>query len=235
MNDYILFIDTETSDMPHYWDAPTSQVNKWPYILQVAWTVCTNKGEDVLTRNYFINPGEISMGIEAEKLHGISLDYLKKNGIKRKQVLEKLTADLNQFQPLIVGHFLKYDLKMLEVSYNRSEMKQNFLSLPKFCTMFNTRSIFLGLNSRLLRLNELYRSLFRKDLENQHNALIDANATKDCFFELLKRGLINDKTIYKQKKYFKGDGNIFLLKKVVMPLMIAIITIFVLYMLIKAI
>ncbi len=235
MNNYILFIDTETSDMPQHWEAPTNQVNKWPYILQVAWTICTNKGENVLTRNFFINPGDINMGEQAEKLHGITLDFLKKNGIKRKQVLQKLTEDLTQFQPLVVGHFLKYDLKMLDVSYNRSHLESNLFSLPKFCTMFNTRSIFLGLNSRLLRLNELYHSLFRKDLLNQHNALVDANATRDCFFELLKRGEINDKIISKQKKYFKGDGNFTLLKKVVIPIMIAIITIFVIYMLMTAI
>ncbi len=235
MNNYILFIDTETSDMPQHWEASTRQVNKWPYILQVAWTICTNKGEDVLTRNFFINPGDIKMGAEAEKLHGITLDFLKRNGIKRKQVLQKLSEDLNQFQPLVVGHFLKYDLKMLDVSYNRSKMESSLFSLPKFCTMFNTRSIYLGLNSRLLRLNELYHSLFRKDLNNQHNALVDANATRDCFFELLKRGEINDKTISKQRNYFKGDGKFALLKKVVIPVMIAIITIFVLYMLMTAI
>ncbi len=233
MNNYVLFIDTETSDRPQHWGAPTSQSAKWPYILQVAWTVCNNKGEDILTRNFYINPGEITMGVEAEKLHGITLDFLKKNGIKRKQVLQKLTEDLEQFQPLIVGHFLKYDLKMLEVSYNRSDIKQSFLPFQKFCTMFNTRSIFLGLNSRLLRLNELYHSLFRKDFKNPHNALADANATKDCFFEMVKRGLITDKTIKKQRSYFNAEGNNSLLKKVVMPIMIAIITIFVAYMLAK--
>ncbi|MCW3786332.1 3'-5' exonuclease [Plebeiibacterium sediminum] len=235
MNDYILFLDTETSDKPKYWNAPTDEVDHWPYILQIAWTICKKSGETVLTHDYYINPGDIKMSEESMRVHGITLDFLKKNGIKREEVLQQLSDDLEKFNPLVVGHFLKFDIKMIEVGFNRAGIKQSFLHRPRFCTMFVTRSIFLGANSRLLRLNELYKSLFGAEFKNQHNALYDALAAKDCFFELLKKGQIKEKEFIKQAKYFKEKHNSGLLKKVVMPSIILVIIIFVLYLLLVSI
>ncbi len=232
MNNYILFLDTETSDKPKHWNASTGEVEQWPYILQIAWTVCEKSGETVLTKDFYINPGDIEMGEESMKVHGITLDFLKKNGIKRQQVLQKLSDDLNKYNPLVVGHFLKFDIKMLEVGFNRAGIKQSFVKRPKFCTMFFTRSIFLGANNRLLRLNELYKSLFGEEFKNQHNALYDALAAKDCFFKLLNQGKIKDKEFDIQAKYFDEFAKSWVLKKVVIPFLVLVFVIFVVYFLI---
>ncbi len=235
MNDYILFLDTETSDKPKYWNAPTDEVDHWPYILQIAWTICKKSGETILTHDFYINPGDIEMSVESMRVHGITLDYLKKNGIKREEVLQQLSDDLNKYNPLVVGHFLKFDIKMIEVGFNRAGIKQSFMNRARFCTMFFTRSVFPGASSRLLRLNELYKSLFGEEFKNQHNALYDALAAKDCFFELLHKGQIKDKEFIKQANYFKENRNSGLLKKVVIPSIILVIIIFVLYLLLVSI
>lgn len=200
-NEYILFIDTETSDKPRKWTAPTSHTDKWPYLLQVAWVICDNKGEVVKSRDFYINPGEISIHEDSLNIHGITLEFLKEKGKKRKRVLKKLSDDLDTYQPLIVGHFLKFDIKMLEVGFERVKIRQNLTRYLKFCTMINTRSNLSHLP--LQRLGELYESLFDENLENPHNASFDALATKACFFELVMRGGINDKIIEHQQKYFK--------------------------------
>ncbi len=231
MNDYILFLDTETSDKPRYWNAPTDEVDHWPYILQIAWIICKKNGEKVLSQDFYINPGEIDMGKEAMDVHKITPDFLEKNGIKRKEVLRKLSDDLNQFNPLIVGHFLKFDLKMLEVGFHRAGIKQDLKNRPKFCTMYYTRNLYVGSSGRLLRLNELYKMLFGKEFENQHNAFFDALATKDCFFNLQSKGRFSEKEYNKQFKYFSGEGNLGVLKKVVIPILIILIVIFVLCLL----
>ena len=47
-------------------------------------------------------------------------------------------------------------------------------------------------------VNQLYELLFHKPIGKIHNALVDAEATKACFFELVKRGEITDKIVAKQ-------------------------------------
>jgi len=203
MKDYILFIDTETSDKPHQWNSSTKEVYKWPYVLQISWTVCKSNGQTVVTRDYYINPGQIEINPTAYKIHGLSLEFLKKNGIPREGALKQLLIDINLYQPLLVGHFLKFDLKMIEVAFNRVGESLNMDNLPKFCTMLNTRRPLAPADTPLLRLNELYYSLFNKELKDMHNAKIDALATKKCFFELVDQGKIDDKVIQKQQKVFK--------------------------------
>lgn len=201
MKDYILFIDIETSDIPRRWNAPTAKVDKWPFILQIAWIVCEKNGKVISTHDYYIRQKNIPMGEVSSGLHGITLDMLEKKGEERRIVLNKLAADIELYEPLIVGHFIEFDKRMLEVGFSREELKRNFDNLPKFCTMLVTRrskDIFGG--NSYLRLNELFETLFDKPLENQHNALSDAAATKDCFFELVRRGQITDQTILEQKR-----------------------------------
>ncbi len=49
-----------------------------------------------------------------------------------------------------------------------------------------------------MRLPELYKLLFGETLANQHNALSDAEATRKCYFELVRKGEITDEVITKQ-------------------------------------
>lgn len=199
MYEYVLFIDTETSDMPRRWNTPTAKVDEWPYILQIAWIICKRSGDLVCSRDFFIKHENIEIDPVAEKLHGITLQTLEGKGVDRKLVLNNLASDIEIYKPLIVGHFLEFDKKMMEVGYTREHITQNFEHLPKFCTMLYTRKsrdIFGG--HSYLRLNQLYESLFHKSMEKIHDAMIDADATKACFFELVKRGEINDSVITQQ-------------------------------------
>ncbi len=199
MYEYLLFIDTETSDMPKRWNAPTAKVEEWPYILQIAWIVCKRSGELVCSRDFFVKHKNIEIDPSSAKLHGITMEMLAEKGIERKLVLNNLASDLEIYKPLIVGHFLEFDKKMMEVGYTREHIEQNFEHLPKFCTMLFTRKskdIFGG--HSYLRLNQLYELLFHKPIGKIHNALVDAEATKACFFELVKRGEITDKIVAKQ-------------------------------------
>lgn len=189
--------------MPKKWNVSTGQVDKWPYILQVSWTVYRKSGEKVLQQNYYINPGEININENSLKIHGITLDFLQKNGISRYNVLHKLADDLLRYEPLIVGHFIQFDLKMLEVGFNRAGITHNLAELPKFCTMLNTRCTYPIDHKPMLRLGDLYYQIFNQKLKNQHNALVDAEATKDCFFELVKRGSLDKSTVERQQKHFK--------------------------------
>jgi DNA polymerase-3 subunit epsilon len=65
--------------------------------------------------------------------------------------------------------------------------------------MLATRHLVSNPAAAHLRLGELYTYLFNKKLENEHNALADARATAECFYELLRRGEITEEKIVEQQ------------------------------------
>jgi len=135
MNDFLLFIDTETSGIPDSWKEHDIIPEKWPYIVQIAWIILDRKGNLIRTENHFINEADIMIDPESFKIHGISREKLKQEGQTRKQVLEQLAGDMEQYSPLLVGHFVEFDLRMLSVGYQRIAHNNPLETLPSFCTM----------------------------------------------------------------------------------------------------
>ncbi|MFB6341243.1 exonuclease domain-containing protein [Saccharicrinis sp. FJH62] len=196
---YILFLDTETSGVPKHWDNPVLFEKKWPYILQISWVIYDEVGKKVKSENHYIKPGRIRIKKSSRRIHGITLKKLEKIGEDRKEVVELLAADFEFYQPLVVGHFLEFDRKMLDVGFHRSGVQHDPDRLKTFCTMQLTHDAGLAPSgSQYLRLQDLYRKLFNKNQQNPHNALNDAETTASCFFELQKRGIITDQVISDQ-------------------------------------
>ena len=48
-----------------------------------------------------------------------------------------------------------------------------------------------------LRLNQLFEFLFNEKMERSHNAMIDAEMTAKCFFEIRSRGEISNNDFHK--------------------------------------
>ncbi|WP_372774876.1 3'-5' exonuclease [Mangrovibacterium sp.] len=202
MNEFVLFIDTETSGMPTRWNAPTAKVDEWPYILQIAWIVCKNNGELVCSRNFYIKQDDSLSAVKPLAAKRISSDALKEKKVERKEVLNVLAADFELYEPLIVGHFLEFDKKMMEVGFTRAEVRQNFEQLPKFCTMINSRRTKdIWGSHKFMQLNELYESLFNRPMDDKDQARSNVEATMAVFFELVRLGKINDRTISQQAKF----------------------------------
>ena len=71
-----------------------------------------------------------------------------------------------------------------------------YLDLPSFCTMKDKKIVkFCGLKNKANKpkwpkLIELYEILFKKQFDNAHDAYADISATRDCFFELVKREIV---------------------------------------------
>lgn len=200
MNEYILFIDTETSDIPKRWNAPARQVQKWPYILQISWLIYTSDGELVKSENHYIRTGKIRINKQSQRLHGITNGMLEELGEERREVIGRLAADFIHYAPLVVGHFLEFDKKMLDVGFYRAGLENVSASLKTFCTMRFSKSVQPAyVNKSGMRLSEFYAYLFGAEQPQQHDALGDASATAKVFFELVNRGLINSEVIDKQQ------------------------------------
>lgn len=200
MEDYILFIDTETGGIPKDWDAGYDTGNNWPFILQIAWILTDKHGKEIRRANHYVWEQDIEIDPEAYKIHGISKDQLKKTGMPRRKVFQKLYDVLEQYKPLIVSHFLQLDESMVRLGFYRSGLTSVFNKLHKFCTMKVSHwYIPQYTDKKYLKLGELFHYLFQKKLIHEHDAMVDASATKDCFFEMLKRGDITEKMIKDQQ------------------------------------
>lgn len=199
MRDYLLFIDTETTGLPKEWNKPYSEEANWPHSVQIAWTIYTKEGEEVKTENHFIKDADFKIADRSRKVHGITHDFLLKNGEERKAVMAHLSEDLLRYKPMVVGHFMLLDFHMLGADFYRAGMENPIKELPTFCTMKATATYVFNPYQKFLRLGDLYERLFGVPLEQQHDALVDAKATAKCFFKLLEKGDIDDKQIEEQQ------------------------------------
>ncbi|MEI6947271.1 3'-5' exonuclease [Paraflavisolibacter sp. H34] len=191
MQDYLLFIDTETSGKPRRWNAPYSQKDNWPHALQISWLLYTREGVLVRQEDHYISDDDFTIAPSAFQVHGLTAAFLREKGRPRREVLARLAADLETFQPLVLGHFMAFDAHIAGAEFYRSGLADPLPGLPAFCTMQGTRHLVRNPAAHFLRLGELYELLFQKPQRHPHNALADAQATAECFFELIKRGDID--------------------------------------------
>jgi DNA polymerase-3 subunit epsilon len=200
VSDYLLFIDSETSGLPKKWGLPYSAKNNWPFCVQIAWVIYTKEGQKVKQENHFIKESDFKISRSAIKIHGITHAFLQAHGQRRHEVMKMLSDDVCQYQPLVVGHFMEFDYHMMSVDFYRSGIENPVKKEITFCTMLATTHLVKKPLLKFLRLGELYEILFETPLKNQHDAQVDAKAASDCFFELIKRGEINDEIIINQQK-----------------------------------
>ena len=201
MSDYLLFVDTETSGWPKDWHQPYSAEGNWPYVVQVAWTIYTSDGEAVKTENHFISNDDFSISPTSQQIHGITREFLLREGLGRETVFQILADDLQQYQPLVIGYFTQLDYHMISAEFYRSGIKSCLAELPIFCVMKAVSAYAYFPQKKYLSLDRLYEKLFHKPLLKHHNALADTQATAQCFFELQAQGRINEQVIARQQPF----------------------------------
>ena len=200
MRDYFLFLDTEASGLPKNWNLPYTDTSNWPSAVQVAWLVYARDGSFIKKENHYIFEKDIFIAPSAVKIHGISQEYLSRAGESRTVVMQLLADDLHAYQPLVIGHFMEFDSHIISADFQRAGIYNPLTSLPSFCTMRASSFYVRNPVMEHLRLGELYTMLFEEKLDEQHNALADAEATAKCFFELQKRGDVTDEKIAAQQQ-----------------------------------
>ncbi|WP_448698767.1 exonuclease domain-containing protein [Mucilaginibacter sp. AW1-3] len=199
MQKYTLFIDTETSGLPKNWNLPYTDNANWPYAVQVSWVIYDEYQQEVKREDHYISNNDFVISKQAHKIHGLSAEFLSQHGDSRKQVMSLLYRDLEKYQPLVVGHFVELDYHITAVDFFRVEMEQPMNRLPMFCTMIATKNLVQNPQMQYLKLGQLYEILFNTQLTKQHNAMADALATAECFFELRRIKAIDEDKIVKQQ------------------------------------
>lgn len=197
LKNYFLFIDTETTGIPKRWDLPYSDIKNWPSAVQISWLIFDENKDCVKKENFYINEDDLKISSKSFKIHGISTDFLKENGVSRKLVLERLSDDVKTYNPLITGHFTEFDIHTLSCDFYRAGLENPFLQSPFFCTMLKSREYVNRPEIDCLRLSQLSDYLFDEPMVRCHDAMIDAEMTAKCFFEIQKRGDLSENEFQK--------------------------------------
>ena len=197
MKKYLLFIDTETTGIPKRWNLPYSDTNNWPSAVQVSWIIYDENGIEIKRENCYIDDEDLKISARSFRVHGITKEFLSKKGQARSFVLEKLSSDIQKYQPLIIGHFTEFDIHTLSCDFYRAGLENPFQQSRFYCTMLKSKDYNLNPSEIYLRLNQLFEFLFNEKMERSHDAMIDAEMTAKCFFEIRSRGKISEDELQK--------------------------------------
>lgn len=188
-----LFFDTETTGIPNDYKAPCTNTDNWPRLIQLGWLLTDAAGRILSEGNHIVRPDGFEIPKAASDVHGITTEFALENGKPLLDVIFAFGADLNQAD-CVVGHNLDYDLHIVGAEYVRLGYDSRIMfARPTLCTMQATIQ-FCNIPGRFgpkwPKLMELYSKLFGQGFDGAHDAMADIRATKDCFFELLKRGIV---------------------------------------------
>lgn len=190
-----LFLDTETTGLPKY--SETDPVKKWPRIVQLAWSLYNSDGVRESRNSFIIYPTDFSIPMESARIHGITTDRAKAEGVSLYKVLPQFNEDVDRATALI-AHNIDFDLPIVNTEFLRCKVETNLLKKQAICTMKPPQIVSL---CRLPKssgaggykwptLNELHVQLFQEEFTDSHNAGADVEACARCYFELRKRGII---------------------------------------------
>ena len=130
-----LFFDTETTGLPRNYNAPVSDIDNWPRVVQIAWTVTDETGTELRFQSFIIRPDGFEISPAASRIHGISTDTALREGVEIKSVLATLATDLSKAKTL-VAHNIAFDERVVGAEFHRIGLKKSPLKgKTQICTM----------------------------------------------------------------------------------------------------
>ncbi len=191
----LLFFDTETTGLPLSFNAPVSDLDNWPRLIQLSWIVTTENGEELKRENYIIKPDGFTVPKEASDINGITTERAMSEGADLSLVLDAFVKDVKE-AAMVIGHNVSFDQNIVGSELLRAGRKNVISNKPSCCTMKSTIDFCRIPNPKkpeyfkYPRLQELHKKLFGTSFANAHDSSADTEATRKCYFELKKQGLI---------------------------------------------
>ncbi len=204
---YIIF-DTETTGLPRSWNAPITDTDNWPRVIQIAWQLHNEMGEVIESKDYLIDPDGFNIPYDSEQIHGISTELAKDQGVPLIDVLNEFNVALTKAK-FVVGQNVKFDLNVWGCEYHRLgvETPMNDMAVLDTCTEVTAGLCQIpggrGGKFKLPTLTELHEFLFNQPFAEAHNATADVEATTRCFFELIRRGVFLPEELQQEEKYIE--------------------------------
>lgn len=199
-----LFFDTETTGLPINWNAPISDTENWPRLVQIAWMQFDLSGNEVATKEYIIKPEDFFIPHDSAKIHGISTETALLNGVELRAVLNEFERALRE-SSFLIAHNINFDHKIVGAEFLRKKINTKLSQIEKICTMERSADFckIPGGESKPFKfpkLSELHFKLFNSDFKDAHNAMTDVKICAKCFFALQKLGVIEKHNEKKEEK-----------------------------------
>lgn len=185
-----LIYDTETTGLPKDFNAPPTDVDNWPRMVQIAWQLHDKTGKLIENKNFIIQPEGYDIPYNAVKIHGITTEKAKKEGLPLHEVLDEFRNAIAKTE-VLVGHNLSFDQGIVGAELVRCGLDYREIELPIADTMVSSVDFCALPGGRYgkyksPKLGELHHVLFGESFDEAHNASADVNATARCFLELLR-------------------------------------------------
>ncbi|AYO57781.1 DNA polymerase III subunit alpha [Chryseobacterium sp. 6424] len=190
---YLIF-DTETTGLPKNFNAPLTDSDNWPRMVQIAWQLHDKDGNLIENQDYIIKPEGYDIPYNATRIHGISTRMAHAEGRDLAEVLEEFQEVLSRTE-VVAGHNIDFDYKIVGAEFIRKNQTDVLKDLPAVDTMEIGRDFCKlggGKNGKYKspKLEELYAKLYDEKFDEAHNAAADVNATAQVFFEMMRIDLI---------------------------------------------
>ncbi len=187
-----LFFDTETTGLPSNWQAPVTDLANWPRLVQVAWILFDESGNEIERGDHIIKPIGFSIPLDASNIHGITTEKANSDGVNLRYVLDEFDNQLEK-AAYLVAHNIAFDEKIMGSEFLRNNMLNSIPLKRKICTMLSTTD-YVGIpgyyGNKWPKLSELHNKLFGFDFDEAHNAAADINATAKCFWKARELGIL---------------------------------------------
>lgn len=182
----------------------THNANGYPRLVQIGWILTDDRDNILSSQTLYVQPSGFSIPANVVQFNGISTEYALEHGLTLLDVLH-LFSDVLDIADTVIGHNIEYDINVLVGELRRKNQRKAILrlnSLPvvdtmkssvKFCAIPCPPDRHYGNGSeyKYPRLQELHTRLFGCTFDNAHDAMADIEATRRCYIELQKRGVID--------------------------------------------
>lgn len=195
-----LIFDTETTGLPRNYNAPLSDSDNWPRMVQIAWQLHDETGQLLHYDSIIIKPEGYTIPFNAEQIHGISTKRALEEGRDLKTVLQEFIEIVNKCKYLC-GHNIEFDINIIGAEFLRMGLPNVFEGKPSIDTKSDETTTFCAIPGgkggkfKWPTLSELYTKLFNESFAEAHNAAFDVQATAKAFFEIIKRSIIKVKEV----------------------------------------
>ena len=178
MSKSFIVLDTETTGLPQtpgfgvwYHPSDTRHYDS-SRVIQVA---VVSETESFM---WYIKPEDFQ--IENSEFHGITQD-IALSGVSWDTMIAELMDILGRYD-VIVGHNILFDLHVIAAELYRREQSviaTQLLNIPYECTMCLGKLYMKS--TRFPKLVDLYEHIYKKKIQQTHDAIEDCKTTFDCY------------------------------------------------------
>ena len=169
-------------------DTETSGFSEKDLVLQLSYILFNDKEE--LKRMDLVIKIDPKFKITNSHIHGITNQICQTKGILINEALDLFCNDL-QITKALIGHNLQFDIRMLKNEFNRLKLNCDIMtSKPIEDTWHLAKEKYGKDKSIKLKLGDVHKLEFNKEMVNAHNALYDVIATMNVYKSLKKPRIV---------------------------------------------